>query len=231
MCVGGWVNLCSLLIQGIALLSLLLPQEMRLLLVCYVMGMLRMYVYAISVNEGEDIIQRRLGETIVEEDRTQYEQLLAQSALIRKEIARLSRLLPEENASERIKQLNTDLQETIRSTIAISQQSTNTASRKIAAERAIERAKKRDAIRRLEVEKKKREEEDFNYIQNLRKMELVDNTVEELQSRAVIHGLNEFGTVSLSFFEYLPLFFFLFSPTSDFEVYLPFLWFSCIVQE
>lgn len=36
--------------------------------------------------------------------------------------------------------------------------------------------------------------EDFNYIQNMRKMQLVDKTVRELQSRAIFHGLDEYGT-------------------------------------
>ena len=157
------------------------------------LGILLVHVHSLSVNEGEEIIQRRLGETIVTEDRMRYETLLAHSSNLRKEIAKLSRLLPDESASDRVKQINIELQETIRSTIAISQQSTTTVSRSYAAEQAIERARKRDNIRRLESEKKKREVEDFNYIQNMRKMELVDNTVVELQSRAAFHGLNEYG--------------------------------------
>lgn len=158
------------------------------------MGMPHIHVVqSVSVNEGERNIQRRLGETIVEEDRKRYENLLAHTSYLRKEIANLSRLLPDQTASDRVKEINVELQETIRSTIEISQQSTITTSRGYAAEQAIERARKRDNIRRLATEKKRREEEDFKYIQNMRKMELVDNTVEELRTRAVFHGLNEYG--------------------------------------
>jgi hypothetical protein len=164
---------------------------MKLIFV-FVMLMI-IHVQSVSVNEGEEIIQRRLGESIVEENRLRYENLLARSAYLRKEIATLSRLLPDKSASDRIKQSNLELQQTIRDTLEISQHSTNTASRGFAAEQAIERARKRDTIRRLETDKKKREVEDFTYVQNMRKMELVENTVVELQSRAVFHGLNEFG--------------------------------------
>lgn len=153
-------------------------------------------VNAISVNEGQEYVQRKLGENVIEDDRARYEFLLSRSAQIRKEIAKLTRLLPDVDASNRIKDYNEDLQQTIHDTLDITQQSTNTGSRGYAAERAVERARKREEIRNHAEAKKRREEEDFTYIQNVRKMQLVENTVAELQSRAVFHGLDEYGNCS-----------------------------------
>lgn len=164
-------------------------------LLIIVIGMVScLYVSATSVNKGEEVVQRRLGQIIVEDDRAKYEHLLSKSAYLRKEIANLSRLLPDERASDRIKEFNSQLQQSIRDTLEISQQSSKSRAQGFAAERAVERARKRDAVRHLAEEKKRREEEDFNYIQNMRKMNLVDNTVADLQSRAVFHGLDSFGT-------------------------------------
>ena len=151
------------------------------------------YCDAASVNKGEEIIQRRLGESIIEQERERYESLLATSASLRKDIAVLSRLLPDDMASNQIKELNVQLQQTIRDTLEISQQSGTSGSRRSAADRAVERARRRQSIRQLEETKKRREVEDFNYIQNMRKMQLVDKTVRELQSRAIFHGLDEYG--------------------------------------
>lgn len=152
-----------------------------------------MSVNAVSVNEGEEYVQRKLGENIIEDDRARYEFLLSRSAQIRKEIAALSRLLPDADASNQIKDFNEELQQTIHDTLEITQQSTNVGSRRYAAERAVERARKREELRVQAEAKKRREEEDFTYIQNVRKMQLVENTVSELQSRAMFHGLDVYG--------------------------------------
>jgi hypothetical protein len=164
----------------------------KIVLLAALMLLLIQAVQSVSVNEGEESIQRRLGEHIAEEDRSRFESLLARSGELRKEIASLSRLLPAERASERIKQINVDLQQTLRETVDISRHSSGTA-RGSAAERAIERARKRDAIRRLAADKQRREQEDFHYVQNMRKMELVEHAVAELQARAAVHRLDAFG--------------------------------------
>lgn len=159
-----------------------------------VLLLLSVQVKSVSVSKGEEYIRRRLGESIVEEDRLRYEDLLAKSSSLRREVASLSRLLPEETATERLKQVNVELQQALRATVSMEQAASSSSnSQGSAADRAIERARKRNSIIRLEAEKKRREVEDFDYVQNMRKMELVDKTVAELQARAMVHRLDEFG--------------------------------------
>lgn len=145
-------------------------------------------VNSISVHKGEEIVQRRLSLNIIESDRQKYQDLLAKSSGIKKEIAKLSPLLPEESASTRIKMLNAELQETIHESLTLISQSSITAQG--ASAKAIERARKREDVRRMEADKEKRRVEDMKYVENMRKMEIVQKMVVELQSRAVLHGLD-----------------------------------------
>ena len=151
------------------------------------------FVDSTSVHIGEEEIQRQLSESIVGDERVKYESLLVKKSQIRKEIATLSRLLPDESASNRIKELNIELQDIFQESLVLSTQSTGVTTRSFAAQRALERAQRRQAVRRLEEDKVRRQVEDFNYIQNIRKMEIVESAIIELQSRVELHGLNEFG--------------------------------------
>lgn len=157
-------------------------------------------VHSVSVRSAHDDFQRRkLGEYLNDDDRPKFEDLMKQSNDIRREIATLSRSLPNESASDQIKEKNDILQSIIRAMLEISQVDSANLRRNPAAERAIERARQRDAIRRSEAEKKKKEEEDVTYVQNLRKMELVDHTVSDLFSRAKTLGLNDYGNETIFF--------------------------------
>lgn len=124
-----------------------------------------------------------------------YESLRTRSVQLRKKVAEQSRLLPDENASDMIKTLNQELQSIVREMVEISKADTIFFQKGSAAEKAIERARKRDYARRLNEEKKRQREEDFMYVQNLRKMELVDKTATELLSRARYHGLDDYEMV------------------------------------
>jgi len=156
-----------------------------------------MVIQSATMSSG-DVFSRRLAfavEKVPEEYRDDFRDMMMRSENIRRNIASLSSRLPHDEVSESIKHLNDELQIVTRSMVDMSRSAPRESH---AAELAIERAQKRNSKIRYEMEMKRREEENLQYVQNMRKMQLVDNTVAELKHRAALHGLDNFDMKRVS---------------------------------